>query len=179
MWLQGFDIDRATGRLYLAVGSYGAATGGRPRGTIRVGHSDDGGLTWSFGRLPSAPDVADRRQSSIRPNLVAGPGYVLVTFHTIDDARAGATLGNAYTISTDGGASWRTPEPVSSRRWAAASLGGVTNGIGLRERAEMLADGDVFWAYGDGRFAKGPAVGRVAIIGARISPGTRLQAVWR
>jgi hypothetical protein len=68
---------------------------------------------------------------------------------------------------------------VSSGRWSAASLGGVTNGIGLRERAEMLADGDIFWAYGDGRFAKSSAVGRVAIIGARITPGVPGQAVWR
>lgn len=179
MWLQGFDIDRATGRLYLAVGSYGAAKDGRPRGTIRVGRSDDGGVTWSFGRVPSAPDVAGRRQSSIRPNLVAGPGYVLVTAHTIDDEGIRATVGNAYTISTDGGATWRTPDPISSKRWAAADLGGVTNGIGLRERAEALADGDVFWAYGDGRFAKGAAAGRVAVVGARISPGAPGQAVWR
>ena len=42
------------------------------------------------------------------------------------------------------------------------------NGMGLRERAERLADGDVFWAYGDGRHARGSAAGRVAIYGALI-----------
>jgi hypothetical protein len=42
------------------------------------------------------------------------------------------------------------------------------NGFGLRERAERLADGDVFWAYGDGREAS-TVPGRTAIYGALIS----------
>jgi hypothetical protein len=173
MWLQGFDIDRETGRLYLAVGAYGAATDDRPHGTIRVGHSDDGGRTWSFSRLPPAPDVDGHRQSSIRPNLVAGPGYVLVTFHTLDDVAARATVGNAISMSADGGSTWQTALAVSAKRWSAASLGGVVNGTGLRERAEILADGSVFWAYGDGRFASASATGRVAVVGARIDVGVR------
>jgi hypothetical protein len=172
MWVHGLDVDRATGRLYLAVGAYGAASPGGPRGTISVGHSDDGGETWSFSILPSAPDVGGHAQSSIKPNLVAGPGYVLVTFHTLDDVRSGATVGSSYTFSTDGGATWRTPTPVSKERWDAANLGGVVNGIGLRERAERLADGNAFWAYGDGRDARGSHAGRIAIFGAliRVSP---------
>jgi hypothetical protein len=171
MWLHGFDIDQATGRLYLAVAAYAAATDGGPRGTIRVGHSDDGGETWSISLLPSAPDVGGHRQSSIKPNLVAGPGYVLVTFHTLDDVSSGATVGNAYTLSTEGGTRWRAPAPVSEERWRADNLGGVINGIGLRERAERLADGDAFWAYGDGRHAEGSATGRVTLFGALIRVG--------
>jgi len=167
MWLHGFDIDRATGRLYLAVAAYGKAIDGQPRGTIRVGHSDDGGATWSFSVLPPGPDIRGHRQSRFKPNLVAGPGYVLVTFHTLDDVSSGARVGSAYALSSDGGASWRMA-PVSKERWRAENLGGVVNGIGLRERAEQLADGDVFWAYGDGRHARGPAAGRVAIFGALI-----------
>jgi hypothetical protein len=172
IWLQGIDVDPMTGRLYLAVAGYGSPTNARPRGSIRVGHSDDAGKTWSFSRLPSAPDVNGDRQSSYRPNLVAGPGYVLVTFHTLDDVSSGATVGNAYTFSTDGGASWRTPAPASKSRWRAENIGGVVNGIGLRERAERLADGSVFWAYGDGRYGKGSAAGRIAIFGTliRIKP---------
>ena len=169
MWLHGFDIDRATGRLHLAVAGYGAPTERAPRGTIRVGHSDDGGATWSFSRLPSLPEVGGHRQSSYKPNLVAGPGYVLVTFHALDDVRSGATVGAAYAVSSDGGASWRTPASVSKARWRASNIGGVINGIGLRERAERLADGDVFWAYGDARHASGSAAGRIAILGTRIS----------
>lgn len=168
MWLHGFDVDPATGRLYLAVASYGPPTGGAPRGTIRVGRSDDGGATWSFARLPTAGAVDGRRQSSIRPNLVAGPGYVLVTLHTLDDAGGAATVGSAFTISTDGGASWQAPVAVSGERWRASNLGGVVNGTGLRERAERRTDGDVFWAYGDGRYAGGSKAGRVAIVGALI-----------
>jgi hypothetical protein len=168
MWQHGFDIDPATGRLYLAVAGFGSSTKRAPRGTVRVGHSDDGGRTWSFERLPAAPDVKGDRQSSFKPNLVAGPGYVLVTFHTLDDVGSAATVGSTYTISTDGGASWRTPAPTATKRWRASNINGVTNGIGLRERAERLADGDVFWAYGDGRHARGSAAGRTAIYGTRI-----------
>ncbi len=167
MWLHGFDIDRATGRLYLAVAEYGTTIDGRPRGTIRVGRSDDGGQTWSFSVLPPAPDIRGHRQSSIKPNVVVGPGYVLVTFHTLDDVSSGASVGSAYAFSSGGGASWRTA-PVSKVRWRAANLGGVVNGIGLRDRAELSADGDVFWAYGDGRHARGPAAGRVTVFGALI-----------
>src|SRR5438094_5095518 len=61
MWQQGVDVDPSTGRLYVAVAGYGAASHGRPRGTIRVGHSDDGGATWSFSTLPSLGSVAGRR----------------------------------------------------------------------------------------------------------------------
>ena len=173
MWLQGFDIDRETGRLYLAVGAYGAATDDRPRGTIRVGHSDDGGRTWSFSRLPPAPDVDGHRQSSIRPNLVAGPGYVLVTFHTLDDVAARATVGNAISLSADGGSTWQT---------ALAGLGealvrGVTGWRRQRHRAPRACRDPggrrVFWAYGDGRFASASATGRVAVVGARIDVGVR------
>jgi len=167
MWLHGFDIDRATGRLYLAVAGYGAPTEDRPRGIIRVGYSDDGGRTWSFAVLPDAPHIRGQRQSSIRPNLVAGPGYVLVTYHTLDDVGSVARVGAAAAVSFDGGATWRMTS-VSTKRWRAGDLGGVFNGVGLRERAERLADGDVFWAYGDGRHARGSAAGGVAIYGALI-----------
>jgi hypothetical protein len=169
MWQYGFDVDPASGRIYVAVGGFGSSTKRSPRGTIRVGHSDDGGSTWSFKRLPTAPDVKGKRQSSFKPNLVAGPGYVLVTFHTLDDVASAATVGGAYTVSSDGGSSWRTPTTAASKRWRASTLGGATNGIGLRERAERLADGGVFWAYGDGRHARGSAAGRTAIYGARIA----------
>jgi hypothetical protein len=169
MWLHGFDVDQATGRLYLAVAAYGPATGGAPRGTIQVGRSDDRGESWSFERLPSASEIGGRRQSSIRPNLVAGRGSVIVTFHTLDDVQGGAaTIGNAFTVSTDEGATWRTPVTVSKERWRASNLGGVVNGTGLRERAERLADGGVFWAYGDGRYATDSKAGRVAVVGTLI-----------
>ena len=167
MWLHGIDVDPATGRLYVAVAGYGSAADGRPRGTIRVGRSDDGGETWSFATLPAAPDAGGHHRSSIRPNLVAGAGYVLITFHTLDDVHSGATIGAAFAVSRDRGVTWQI-QRVSKERWRAENLGGVVNGMGLRERAERLADGDVFWAYGDGRHARGSAAGRVAIYGALI-----------
>ncbi len=167
MWLHGIDVDPATGSLYVAVAGYGTAADDRPRGTIRVGRSDDGGKTWSFETLPAAPDVGGHHRSSIRPNLLAGPGYVLVTFRTLDDVRSRARIGAAFAVSRDGGVTWQI-QRVSKERWRAENLGGVVNGMGLRERAERLANGDVFWAYGDGRHARGPAAGRVAIYGALI-----------
>ena len=167
MWLHGIDVDPETGSLYVAVAGYNTALDGRPRGTIRVGRSDDGGKTWSFATLPAAPDAGGHRRSSIWPNLVAGPGYVLITFRTLDDLRSGARIGAAFAMSRDGGVTWQI-NGVSKERWRAENLGGVANGMGLRERAERLANGDVFWAYGDGRHARHSAAGRVAIYGALI-----------
>jgi hypothetical protein len=168
IWQHGFDVDPQTGRLFVAVGTYGSSVGGKPRGAIRVAASGDGGGTWSLTTLAAAPLVAGRRQSSFRPNLVAGPGYVLVTFRTLDDVGTSATVGTAFTFSTDGGTTWRAPAPISATRWVARNVASVTNGMGLRERAERLANGDVFWAYGDGRHAAGSAAGRTAVYGARI-----------
>jgi hypothetical protein len=168
IWQQGFDIDPETGRLYVAVAGYGASKPGAPRGTIRVGRSDDGGETWTFVTLPPLASVAGRRQSSIKPNLVAGAGHVVVTFHSLDDVGANATVGSALTLSADGGLTWHPAVAVSAKRWRATALGGVTNGVGLRERAERLANGDVFWAYGDARHATASATGRTAVYGALI-----------
>jgi hypothetical protein len=98
---------------------------------------------------------------------------VVVTFRTLDDDRLGATVGIAATISTDGGRSWQVPVAASRVRWRAADLDGVTNGMGLRERAERTADGSVFWAFGDGRLARPPTTGRTAIFSVRIDPDNR------
>ncbi len=167
MWQYGFDVD-PDGDVYVAVGGYGVAKAGSARGTIRVGRSRDGGRTWTFTTLPGASKVDGRRQSSLRPNLVAGRGYVVVTMRLLDDAGKGATMGAAVSVSTDRGVGWTTPAPVSDVRWRATDLDGVVNGGGLRERAERTADGDVLWAYGDGRLARGARAGQTAIFSARI-----------
>lgn len=168
MWQYGFDVD-AKGGLHVAVGAYGRPRDGMARGTIRVGRSDDGGRTWSITTLPGAQRVDGRRQSGLRPNIVAGPGYVLVTMRLLDDVGVGATMGAAYAVSSDGGVTWARPTPVSNARWDATNLDGVVNGAGLRERAELTADGDVVWTYGDGRLAGGAKAGRTAIFTARIA----------
>jgi hypothetical protein len=167
IWQYGFDVD-PDGRLLVAVADYGASRGKRPRGSITIHRSDDGGRTWSSTTLPAASNRGRWRQSSIRPNLVTARGVVVVTLRTLDDDRVGATVGIATTISTDGGRSWQVPVAASRVRWRAADLGGVTNGIGLRERAERMADGSVFWAFGDGRLAGPPDTGRTAIFAVRI-----------
>jgi hypothetical protein len=169
MWVHGFDVDPATGRLYLAVARYGAAASEAPHGTIRIGRSNDAGATWTFTTLPAVPAISGRRQSSFRPNLVASGRSVVVTFRTLDDVGSGATIGIAYAFSPDAGSTWQVSVQASPTRWRAADLGAVVNGIGLRERAERLANGDVFWAYGDGRHAGGGETGLTAVYGTRIA----------
>jgi hypothetical protein len=170
MWQYGFDVD-ADGHLHVAVGEFGPPRDGAARGTIRVGRSVDGGRTWSVASLPGAGKVDGRRQSSLRPNLVAGPGYVLVTMRLLDDVGTGATMGTAFATSADGGVTWSRPEPASDVRWRPSDLDGVVNGVGLRERAERTADGDVVWAFGDGRLARGRYAGRTAIFAVRFGLG--------
>ena len=169
MWQYGFDVDDEGG-LHVAVGGYGSSRPGRPRGVIHLGRSDDGGRSWTTTVLPAAADIAGRRQSSLRPNLVAGPGYVLVTMRLLDDVGRDATLGAAVAVSTDGGRRWTRPRPLGDTRWRAASLGGVVNGVGLRERAELTAAGAVVWAFGDARLAGGSKPGRTAIFATVVSP---------
>ena len=167
MWLHGLDVDPATGRLFLAVAEYGQASGDAAQGALRVGRSDDGGATWSFSILPRAPNSGGHRQSAIRPNIVVGEGFVVVTFRTVDDVTSNATVGGAFCVSTDGGATWARPVAISRMRWRARDLAGVVNGMGLRERAERRADGNVFWAYGVGPDATTPA-GQTAVYGATL-----------
>jgi hypothetical protein len=171
IWQYGFDVD-PSGRLFVAVAGYGVARSDAPRGSIMVRRSDDDGRTWSSSILPAAPRNGRWRQSSLRPNLVAGSDAVVVTFRTLDDGRAGATIGTAATTSTDGGRTWRQPIAASPVRWVAANVGDATNGMGLRERAERTADGNVIWAFGDGRLARRPEVGRTAVFAVRL----RLEA---
>ena len=151
------------------------ARSGSATATIVAPRGRSRGCHWPPRSAAIASPASDRISSP-------APAMSLVTFHTLDDVRAGATIGNEYTVSTDGGATWRAPAPVSTNV-ARTNIGGVINGIGLRERAERLADGDVFWAYGDGRYATGSKAGRVAIVGALIrvdrqrSSGSRRRAI--
>ena len=85
----------------------------------------------------------------------------------LDDAARNATMGLAFAVSTDGGRSWGRPRAVGMTRWRASDLGGVVNGVGLRERAERTSDGDVFWVYGDARLAR-RAPGKTPIFGPPI-----------
>jgi hypothetical protein len=172
MWQYGFDVG-TDGSLHVAVAGYGPRKGGAPRGTIKVGRSVDGGRTWSFTTLEGARNVKGRPQSGLRPNLVVGEGYVLVTMRLLDDVGRGATMGLGFAVSADGGRTWSRPQPVSGTRWLASDLGGVVNGAGLRERADRTADGDVFWAYGDARLARRIEPGSTAIFATRISLAAR------
>lgn len=118
--------------------------------------------------------------AATRSLVVANGGVVVVTMHGLIDMPAGtgvtdaATVGTAYAVSRDGGRTWEGPLPVTQARWSEAAVQVGRNGTGLRERAELTADGDVFLAWGDGRnvgAARSATPGACAVYGARIVPG--------
>jgi hypothetical protein len=170
-WSLALDVDPSSGRVFLAIADYQPAA--RPRGTVRVGRSDDQGLTWRWVVLPSLPNVAGLAQSSYRPSVAAVDGIVFVGLRGMTDVAVGTsssrhlpTAGEAYAVSLDGGRTYGEPRPISPARWNAAALEPETNGPGLRERADRTVDGRLVYVYADGRFAApapSPHVGRAAI----------------
>ena len=180
-WSHGLDVDSG-GRVYLALGNYRpSAPGSEPRGIIRLGRSDDRGRTWSWQRLPFTAPIGGRQQSAHKPTLAVSGSTVFVGYHVLSDFPIGtgptsaATIGNAYTISYDRGASWTAPAAVSGARWSPEWLDPARQRAGLRDRAELTADGRVFYAYGDGRDAAAkpdPRWGRGQIYGSLISLGS-------
>ena len=162
-WTHGIDVNQTTGRVYLALPDYVTNPGaGNPRGSIKLGRSDDSGQTWSWQTLPAvAPDSTGRQQSAHKPTLAVSGGKVFVGFHTLTDVPLSTTgidssvrVGNAFVVSGDGGGSWATPRKVSTTGWGPDWLDLSKNGAGLRDRADLTAGGDVLWAYGDGRRAR-------------------------
>jgi hypothetical protein len=184
-WTTGLAVDPVTGRLFLAVGEFVPSPGpGRARGSIRLGWSDDGGTHWRWSTLPALPQVGGHPQSAIRPNVVANGGVVVVTMHGLVDLAGGtgvsdaATVGTAYAVSRDGGRTWEGPFAVTRARWSEAAVQLGRNGTGLRERAELTADGGVFLAWGDGRSsgaARSSTPGACSVFGALIVPGSALD----
>jgi BNR/Asp-box repeat len=141
-WATGLVVDEG-GRIYYAVAG---------DGRIRIMTSDDHGRSWSLHYLPRAPEVKGLRQRSMRPELVAGSGFVAVLFHTADASGANRTVGTASAVSYDRGANWVGPRPVTKVRWPVAPILQLYNGPGLRDEATLLADGrTIYFAYGDGR----------------------------
>jgi hypothetical protein len=65
-----------------------------------------------------------------------------------------ATVGDYWTASTDGGATFPRPRAISPERWDLEALARAGNRAGLRDRAAITADGRVLYAYGDGRKAE-------------------------
>jgi hypothetical protein len=179
-WSHGIDID-ADGTVHLAVSNYRKSVdAGAARGVIRYGRSNDGGDSWDWQSLPSLPPVNGRGQTSFRPTLVASGETVFVGLHVMTDVPLGSgrtpvvTIGNAYSVSHDGGASFSTPALISEARWNPDWLDYSRNGPGLRDRAELTAAGRVFYGYGDGRHgAPYPNAhwGRGQVYAALIDPG--------
>ena len=173
-WCHGLAVDPADGAIYLAVGSYTSRPrAGTPRGTVRVGTSRDGGRTWRWRTLPavSLPGTAAAGgglASAYRPVVAARDGTVVVGFHAISDpsgtARPRVVVGTYVAISNDGARTFATLLRTTRARWPAAALERGNNGPGLRDDVDLLADGRVVFAYGDGRLA--PPV-PVAVVGAK------------
>jgi hypothetical protein len=152
-WATGLVVDEG-GRLYYAVAG---------DGRIRIVTSDDRGRTWRLRYLPRAPEAKGRKQRSMRPDLVAGDGFVAVLFHTVDASGSNRTVGTAAAVTFDRGSSWVGPRRVTRVRWRVAPILRLYNGPGLRDEATLLADGrTVYFAYGDGRD------GLTAAFGSRI-----------
>ena len=161
-WATGLVVD-AGGRLYYAVAG---------DGRVRILTSDDQGRTWRLRYLPGAPVAGGRTQRSMRPDLVAGDGFVAVLFHTVDASGIRKTAGNAAAMSCDGGAGGVGPRPLTGNRWRIAPIIATYNGPGLRDRATVLADGKtIYFAYGDGRDGRSAAIGaRIRVTSAATEP---------
>jgi hypothetical protein len=182
-WCHGLAVDPADGAVYLAVGSYASRTRpGVPRGTVRLGTSRDGGRTWRWRTLPAVTlpgttAAGGGLASAYRPVVAARDGTVVVGFHAITDPRGSArrrvVVGTYVAVSTDGGRTFAAPLRTTPTRWPAAVLERGTNGPGLRDDVDLLADGRAVFVYGDGRLAArspSPSWGRSAIYAAVIDP---------
>jgi hypothetical protein len=179
-WTSGLDVNQTTGRVYLAISDYHSyAPSGTPRGVVKVGKTDDRGKTWRFVTVPAMPPLDGRPQSAHRPTLALSGSTVFVGFHTIVDVPYGtdpdaglARVGNAYTVSRTGGASFSTPVRISGSWWDPEAVAHDRNGVGIRDRAAVTADGTIFYTYGDGRFAApqpSEDYGESKIVGALIA----------
>jgi len=157
-WSTGLVVDPVTGQLWLAV----SVDGG-----IQVYTSTDAGSRWAHHVLPLPAAIKGRAQWIGKPDLVQGTGFMAVTMRLFD--KSGDTSGHAYSLSYDGGITWTRPTPIGSVRWAAARVSGGINGVGLRNRAVVTADGThIMFVYGDGRYGQ-LGLNRSAIFGARIT----------
>ena len=151
-WSSGLAVDPDTGAVYLAFGG--------ARGTV-VYRSTNGGATWAHSTVPTLT-VKGITQRPSRVDLVAGSGFLVAVMRVVDST--GRTSGNAYSVSTNHGATWTRAKPISTARSSWSRVSGYYNADGLRSRAVLLAGGTrVFWAYGDGR------LGYTTVFGALIS----------
>ena len=191
----GLDVGRATGTVYLALADYDrSAVEGAARGRVRVGRSSDGGKTWAWTALAELPDVDGEKQSSVKATIAVSPrgDRIFVGFHGLTDVASGTsprrhlvTIGNHLSFSTDGGRTFSEPVAISPSRWNSESVAGVRNGVGLRDRAQFVSDGQVIFVCGDARgagFAGSPDYGNSDIFGALVrlppSPSARASR-WR
>lgn len=135
-----------------------------PRGKIHVYKSVNSGGTWDALAFPAVPVTASlpTQQSSLRPSLAISPkgDKLIVRFLAFEDWPIGTlptsnllTVGNYYSVSTDGGCAFSAPKPISLSRWVAnAGRAAVSsNGVGFYHQVEFLNKKTTLSLYGDAR----------------------------
>jgi hypothetical protein len=125
-------VDR-DGSLWFAAGDLPA-----PGGVVKLGHSRDDGRAWSWMSFSVAG------LNSLKPSLALGEGSMLVAWHAMSND---GTVATYYSISRDGGLSFREPRLVTPATFAVPR---IVNGTGLREAA-VWSHGLYYYAWGDAR----------------------------
>ena len=108
--LLGDRPRRGRGRPHLLRASPPTDGSGSSRATTTAGR---GGSAIS----PQASAIGGLRQRSMRPELVAGGGFVAVLFHTVDASGTNRKAGNAAAVTFDRGATWVGPRLINRQRW--------------------------------------------------------------
>jgi len=137
-WQSEMGVDKTTGRVWMAVSSYGK------KDTVYVGDSDDNGKTWKW------QTVGAKDSSNFKPSLaVSDNGTVFVGFHTLDSKK---TVRSYYSISYGNGV-FTEPKLATQTTYGLNSVK-LLNGVGLREQASAGPNGDFYWAFGIGKKGK-------------------------
>lgn len=176
-WQAGIAVSPDDGTVFLAVGDLREST---PRGVIGLYRSADAGATWDAVVLADAPPVSGKPVSSYRPVIIAAPGgLVWVGFHTLVDLPVGTTsassVGEAFSLSVDGGRSFSDPAPLHADRWSTRLVNHL-NGAGLRDQAVLGPDGRIFYAFGSGLHVDQPS--QSTVIGESIELVRTQNILW-
>jgi hypothetical protein len=117
---------------------------------------DGQGRTWlaieNRGRVTLGPLDGSWREISVpgkysfKPSIAISGRVIFVGWHAQDSS---GQVWTYYTISYDGGETFRPPALVTGASWNPGSTNAI-NGVGLRENADF-DNGIVYYAYGDAR----------------------------
>jgi hypothetical protein len=130
-WQSEMGVDKNTGRVWMAVSSYGG------KDTVYVGDSDDFGKTWNWQTMGA------KGSQNFKPVLtVTDNGTVFVGWHTLG---AKKMVSSYYAVSYGDGI-FTKPELATQTTFPLNLT--ILNGDGLREQATAGPDGKIYWAFG-------------------------------